>query len=72
MKFEERKRIYLDYIRLKTEEEDWHGVSDAANDLRELYLEEQLKKDLKATVTWFVPSTNPPSIDETRREDSYE
>lgn len=24
------------YLRMKVEQRDWHGVSDAANDLREL------------------------------------
>jgi len=31
----------VDYIHLKIEQADWHGVSDAANDIREL--EAQLK-----------------------------
>lgn len=47
MNFEDRKKIYLDYIRLKTHEEDWHGVSDAANDLRELYLEQKIINEFK-------------------------
>lgn len=31
-----RYALYRAYLRMKEEEEDWHGVSDAANDLREL------------------------------------
>jgi hypothetical protein len=27
---------YLAYLLMKVEQRDWHGVSDAANDLREL------------------------------------
>lgn len=32
----ERRALYIQYMRAKIEEADWHGVSDAANDLREL------------------------------------
>lgn len=31
-----RKGIMKDYLFLKIKEEDWHGVCDAANDLREI------------------------------------
>ena len=34
--YKKYKSIYLAYMQMKTELEDWHGVSDAANDLREL------------------------------------
>jgi hypothetical protein len=36
MTYEEQRRIYLDYLKLKIWEEDWHGVADAAMDLREV------------------------------------
>lgn len=36
MNYDERRRIYLDYLKLKTNEGDWHGVADCAMDLREL------------------------------------
>lgn len=39
MTFQERRDLYVAYLKMKTWEEDWHGVSDAANDLRELYAE---------------------------------
>lgn len=29
------------YLLLKTKQEDWHGVSDAANDLREMEAREK-------------------------------
>lgn len=32
----EKRRALIDYLRMKADEADWHGVSDAANDLREL------------------------------------
>lgn len=31
-----RYSIMVGYLRLKFEERDWHGVCDAANDIREL------------------------------------
>lgn len=30
------KQILINYLKMKTEEGDWHAVSDAANDLRVL------------------------------------
>lgn len=30
------RRTMIAYLLLKVEQEDWHGVSDAANDLREM------------------------------------
>lgn len=30
------REILIEYMKMKTRREDWHGVSDAANDLREL------------------------------------
>ena len=32
----ESRVLHVRYLALKTSEEDWHGVSDAANDLREI------------------------------------
>jgi len=39
----EEKRIMIEYLKLKVHQEDWHGVADAANDLRELevYIEHE-------------------------------
>lgn len=31
-----RRATLIAYLLMKVEEEDWHGASDAANDLREL------------------------------------
>lgn len=36
MVLEAKKKNYIYYLKEKIEEEDWHGVSDAANDLREI------------------------------------
>lgn len=34
--FKTQKEILLDYLQVMIAIEDWHGVSDVANDLREL------------------------------------
>lgn len=44
-------RNLVDYLLDKVAERDWHGVSDAANDLRvmEAKMEETLLRQLRAT-----------------------
>ena len=37
----EAKQIYIEYLLLCVRLEDWHGVSDAANDLRVLEAKQQ-------------------------------
>jgi hypothetical protein len=32
----EQRKVYVDYLIMKVQQADWHGVSDAANDIREL------------------------------------
>ena len=41
--FETQKAVLLDYLQVMIALEDWHGVSDLANDLREL----EAKQDSK-------------------------
>jgi hypothetical protein len=36
MTYEQARAALIEYMRHKIEIEDWHGVSDAANDLRVL------------------------------------
>jgi hypothetical protein len=38
-----RKKVYLEYLRMKISEKDWHGVADCAMDLRELEVEIRMK-----------------------------
>jgi hypothetical protein len=45
---EKRRAILIEYLHAKVYEGDWHGVSDAANDLREL--EAQFPKIRKVIV----------------------
>lgn len=39
MTYEDHHRTLVEYLKAKVAKEDWHGVSDAANDLRELEAE---------------------------------
>jgi hypothetical protein len=34
-----RKAVMVSYLRMKADEEDWHGVQDAASDLRDIEAE---------------------------------
>lgn len=36
MTYEEHRAVLIAYLKAKVESGDWHGVSDAANDLRVL------------------------------------
>ena len=47
MNYEEHRRILIEYLKAKVELADWHGVSDAANDLR--VLEAQNRHDAQAS-----------------------
>lgn len=38
---EEHKRVMTDYLFIKTAQKDWHGVQDAASDLRDIEAEVQ-------------------------------
>lgn len=40
-KFDQKRKRLIGYLMMKVEEGDWHGVSDAANDLRVLECEWQ-------------------------------
>jgi hypothetical protein len=39
MTLQERRQRMIEYLHLKVEEADWHGVADAAMDLREVEVE---------------------------------
>lgn len=36
MTYKDSRAVLIEYLKLKVEQADWHGVSDAANDLRVL------------------------------------
>lgn len=48
---EVRKEFMITYLKLKVEEQDWHGVADAAMDLREIEVELSLRSQ---NVTSYV------------------
>ena len=39
------EKIMIDYLLLKVQQKDWHGVSDAANDLREMNARKEKNSD---------------------------
>jgi len=47
MSYEEHRRILIEYLKAKVDAAYWHGVSDAANDLR--VLEAQNRSDAHAS-----------------------
>jgi hypothetical protein len=51
----------VEYIHLKIEQADWHGVSDAANDIRELEAQLRLYKimDLHEDYATFLAGLPP-------------
>ena len=46
-KLEKRLEGMKAYLLLKVDEEDWHGVADAAMDIRELIAELNTRKELQ-------------------------
>jgi hypothetical protein len=48
-KLETQKVGMIAYLRLKVDEEDWHGVADAAMDLREIEAKLELTNELGIT-----------------------
>ena len=47
MTYEEQRRVLIDYLRAKVDLGDWHGVSDAANDLREIEAAERVRAQVR-------------------------
>jgi hypothetical protein len=46
MTTQQQKETLVAYLRMKTDEQDWHGVADAAMDLRELEIKLQMESKL--------------------------
>ena len=53
-----QRKILVDYLLLKVEQQDWHGVADAAMDLRELDVREEIVPE-KITVGQYYDLKNP-------------
>lgn len=47
----DRREKYVEYLMMKVQMSDWHGVSDAANDLRELDAEWRGENNAKGEKT---------------------
>jgi len=43
--FDTQKEILIDYLQVMVALQDWHGVSDVANDLRELEAKHKTQYD---------------------------
>jgi len=41
MNYQEHRQTLINYLLVKVEQADWHGVSDAANDLRVLEAQQE-------------------------------
>lgn len=50
MDYKEKKATMLDYLKLKIQEQDWHGVADCAMDLREMEAEQRTLEKVKNTM----------------------
>jgi hypothetical protein len=46
LEVEHRRQLLVEYCQMKLDVGDWHGVSDAANDLRELEVELKWLKEV--------------------------
>lgn len=45
VKYEDYRRILIEYLKAKVDAADWHGAADACNDLRELEARERGKQE---------------------------
>jgi hypothetical protein len=43
LNYQQQKKIMVEYLQLKVFQEDWHGVADAAMDIRELEAAHKIK-----------------------------
>ena len=54
--YEAQRQTLIDYLQLMVTRADWHGVSDAANDLRVLEAENKPKvTNLDPAAMWMRP-----------------
>lgn len=45
-----KRETMIAYLKLKVEEQDWHGVADAAMDLREIDAEDKGRREATAPI----------------------
>jgi hypothetical protein len=46
--------IMIQYMQMKIRQRDWHGVSDAANDIREMEAKKKPKYPMQVSIKDFV------------------
>jgi hypothetical protein len=44
-RYETQRQVLIEYLQVMVAREDWHGVADAAMDIRELEAEQRRKHD---------------------------
>lgn len=55
---EKRKTRMIDYLQLKVQEADWHGVADAAMDLREIEAQQKLLSEPRLSERYHDVESN--------------
>mgnify|MGYP003337944982 CR=1 FL=1 len=50
MTLEKQREILIEYLKMKVEQLDWHGVADAAMDIREVEKQIQVENKLYSMV----------------------
>lgn len=58
-KYQEQRTKLIEYMKMKIDQQDWHGVSDAANDLRDLDSEWKGRNDLQLELEGMANSCPP-------------
>lgn len=60
MNYADKHKALVEYLKVKTAEGDWHGVSDAANDLRVLEAERPAVSPILREIREpFIPCGSP-------------
>ena len=54
--YEKRRATLIEYLLMKAGMEDWHGVADAANDLRELDAWEKGRLSSQLSEPYAIPA----------------
>ena len=52
MELPDKRALLIAYLKMKVDEEDWHGVADAAMDLREIDARLAERKERAHSAVW--------------------
>lgn len=58
MNYDVKRAALIEYLKVKTAESDWHGVSDAANDLRVLEAQRPTMSAAEMYIKWRPAQTD--------------